>query len=134
MVAPQGQALYDDAAIMEELPSSIRHELLLHKYQRTIQMLPFLSGIREVCPECTCTPCGVWSVVTTTCHLPHSTEPPCPPAGYHRRPLRPDARLPRTDTTCVCVFVCVSEGFVLLLLLLLLQLLGVLQSFLHRVS
>ena len=31
---------------MAELPTAIRQELLLHRYQSTIDMLPFLAGIR----------------------------------------------------------------------------------------
>ena len=44
----EGMALYDEEAIMDELPASIRRALLLHRYSKTMQKLPFLSGITEV--------------------------------------------------------------------------------------
>ena len=51
-----GKTVYNDREIMQELPTSIRQELLLHRYASTIEMLPFLAGIRadiavEVCQQ-----------------------------------------------------------------------------------
>ena len=50
------KTVYDNNSIMEELPTSIRQELLLHRYQKTVDMLPFLAGIRpditiEICTQ-----------------------------------------------------------------------------------
>ena len=42
-----GLTMFDENVIMNELPTSLRHTLVLHRFEKTIQMVPFLSGVRE---------------------------------------------------------------------------------------
>ena len=39
--------MFDDVAIMGELPASLRHDIVLHRFEGSLQMVPFLKGIRE---------------------------------------------------------------------------------------
>eukprot|EP01052_Picozoa_sp_SAG31_P002277 SAG31_NODE_79_length_27235_cov_6.268868_6_plen_782_part_00 len=39
--------LFDDHEIMMELPTSLRHQIVLHRFESTIQLVPFLSGVRD---------------------------------------------------------------------------------------